>query len=158
VFWVENLHADQWSLKFLQNPWIMPGWCVCIRKSLTFLAFLFSVHHSPPAHSKVCSTDWILSLALTNIFDETSQENVFNHDKCGIHWSSEEAKVELIRIQSPDKTITAAEENCREDVCPWKIFEKDPMWLKQSHLTEGSEESYKIKSLGKMTRRKNSSK
>lgn len=40
-------------------------------------------------------------------------------------------KVKLIRIQSPDKTIIAAEETCREGVCPWKIFEKDPVQLKQ---------------------------
>lgn len=126
------------SAKLLNYAWHMS----------TFPFFDF-VLLSPLPPSKGCSAEQILNPVLTNFFYETSQENLFfNLDKFGIHWSGKEAKVKLIRIQSPDKTIIAAEETYREDVCPWKIFEISSA-AEASHCTVGSEEPPRIQLLGK---------
>lgn len=73
-----------------------------ISAQLRYYAWLVSMHWeefgipsillSPLPHYKDCSEEQILSSILMNFFYETSQENFFfNHDKFGIHWSSNEA-------------------------------------------------------------------
>lgn len=84
--------------------------------------------HFSPCLSALCH---VLKVAQQNFSYATAQEDFFfffNHDKFGIHWSSKEAK--LIRIQSPDKIIIAAEGQCLSLENIWKELSS---WSKSSH-------------------------